>query len=86
MLLTPEGKRLLDSPVSEFNVYGPYVYGWIDRGGGFFLLNTMSGNIATFKKWADLDVATDKLGAPRLTMAKSFTYWDIVGGYKQRSW
>ena len=86
-LAGPTGARLLGDPVSDFRVSGGYVYGWIDSfAEDFFLLDTSSGKLQVFDKWQDLDVATDKLGLPRLKMNDSYTFLDLVNGYKKATW
>jgi hypothetical protein len=87
LLQNPIGKPLLADLVSEFQVSGPHVYGWIDRqGGGFFYLNTQTGEFRVLEKWDDLDQITDRLGIPRLTMKDSFSFMDLIDGYKKKTW
>jgi len=88
-LLSPVGNRVIEYPISEFTVSHEHVYGWVHDGGGtngFFYLNTLTCTFQTFEYWNQLDKVTDDMNLPRLTMKDSFSFLDIVTGYKQPTW
>ncbi len=65
-------------------VHGGYVYGWVDgRRSDFFMFDTSKGSMVRFSSWKDLDAEAKRRGAPPFVMRDSYTFWDIVTGYKR---
>ncbi len=83
LLQDPKGSQLIKDQISQFMVSGPHVYGWVDnKRGEYFALDTKSGRFSLFPTWKELEIHTDKMSVPRLSMKDSYTYWDIRSGSK----
>jgi len=81
-LVAPDGESLSKESISQFCISGDIVYGWIDGQEAYFLLDTHSGNFQVFSEMKELNRKLAQSGIPRLNMASSFTFWDIISGYK----
>lgn len=85
-LYDPSKHQVIEDQISQFQVAGNCIYGWIDKTPRFFFLDTSSKEFRTFCNKPELDSFTSKRGISRLDMNNSFTFWDITGGYKQPTW